>query len=165
VDRSFDVIRFAKETDREICGVVADVRHLPFRPGQFRTIFFVEVIEHIPAQWSLDVLRELRDMLHPAGRLILTTPNYRSLWPALEWMVSRLGPIDYTREHVNRYSPARLEAEVGAAGLRVIGAESFFLLSPFVACLSEPAALKLLDLERRRCGRLGAILLIEAEKS
>ncbi|MBI4734465.1 MAG: GtrA family protein, partial [candidate division NC10 bacterium] len=157
LDRSFEVIRFAKQTHPEICGVVADVRHLPFRPGRFRTIFFVEVIEHIPAQWSLDVLRELRDMLHPAGRLILTTPNYRSLWPALEWMVSRWGPIDYTKEHVNHYSLTRLEGEVGEAGLRVIGAESFFLLSPFVACLSEPAALKLLDLERRRCGRLGAI--------
>jgi putative flippase GtrA/SAM-dependent methyltransferase len=165
LDRSFEVIRFAKQAQPDVCGVVADVRHLPFRPGQFRTIFFVEVIEHIPAQWSLDVLRELRDMLHPAGRLILTTPNYRSLWPALEWMVSRWGPIDYTKEHVNRYSPARLEQEVRQAGLKVISAESFFVVAPFLAWLSERTALKALEIERRCCGRWGSILLFEAGKS
>ena len=165
LDRSFEVIRFAKETHPELCGVVADVRHLPFRPGQFRTIFFVEVIEHIPAQWSLDVLRELRDMLHPAGRLILTTPNYRSLWPALEWMVSRWGPIDYTKEHVNHYSPARLEAEVQAAGLKVISRESFFVVAPFLAYFSERAALKALEVESRWCGRWGSLLLLEVGRS
>ena len=125
----------------------------------------MEVIEHIPAQWSLDVLRELRDMLHPAGRLILTTPNYRSLWPALEWMVSRWGPIDYTKEHVNHYSPARLEAEVQAAGLKVISRESFFVVAPFLAYFSERAALKALEVESRWCGRWGSLLLLEVGRS
>lgn len=162
LDRSFDVIRYAKETHPEICGVVADVRHLPFRPGRFGTIFLVEVIEHIPSQFSLAVLRELREMLHPEGRLILTTPNYRSLWPALEWMVSRWGPIDYTKEHVNHYSPARLEREVREAGLQVISAESFFVVTPFLAWLSERAAWKAMDVERRWCGRWGSLLLMEA---
>lgn len=165
VDRSFDVIRFARQAHPETSGVVADVRHLPFRPGRFQTIFLVEVIEHIPPEWSLEVLRELQAMLHAGGRLVLTTPNYRSLWPLLEWLVSRLGPIDYTQEHVNRYSPARLEAEVRQTGLRIVEAESFFVVTPLLACLSERLALKLLDAERRWCGRWGSILLVEAEKS
>jgi len=80
-------------------------------------------------------------------------------------MVSRWGPIDYTKEHVNHYSPARLEAEAQAAGLKVISRESFFVVAPFLAHLSERAALKALEVESRWCGRWGSLLLLEVGRS
>ncbi len=54
--------------------VVAQSEALPFKPGVFDLVSFMEVIEHTrsPAE-SLD---ETARVLRPGGRLALTTPNY-----------------------------------------------------------------------------------------
>lgn len=55
-------------------AVVAEAEALPFRTGAFDLITLMEVIEHTrrPEQ----ALDEVKRALAPAGRLILTTPNY-----------------------------------------------------------------------------------------
>ncbi|MDQ2864839.1 MAG: class I SAM-dependent methyltransferase [Candidatus Eremiobacteraeota bacterium] len=50
---------------------------LPFEPQSFDTIFFCDVIEHL--RRPVDALGELRRVLRPNGRVLITTPNANSI--------------------------------------------------------------------------------------
>jgi SAM-dependent methyltransferase len=81
---------------------------MPFRDGSFDLILSTDVIEHI--EDDVAALSELRRVLIPSGRIILTTPAY-------SWAFS-----DHDRflHHVRRYDRARLKGAVESAGLRVV---------------------------------------------
>ena len=65
--------RFARERIRvERCDVERDA--LPFRDQSFEYIFLTEVIEHLYAD-PLYALAELRRVLRPGGRMLVSTPN------------------------------------------------------------------------------------------
>lgn len=62
-------------------GVVADVRKLPFETDSFDVAFCVSTLEHVGGDrrrgyraGALKALRELRRVLRPGGRLLLTVP-------------------------------------------------------------------------------------------
>lgn len=62
-------------------GVVADVRKLPFETESFDVAFCVSTLEHVGSDGrrgdrpgALEALRELRRVLRPEGRLLLTVP-------------------------------------------------------------------------------------------
>ena len=62
-------------------SVVADVRRLPLEPNSFDLAFCISTLEHVGADsWlpyrrgALKALRELRRVLRPGGRLLLTVP-------------------------------------------------------------------------------------------
>jgi 2-polyprenyl-3-methyl-5-hydroxy-6-metoxy-1,4-benzoquinol methylase len=55
---------------------VADIQQLPFEDASFDTVISCETIEHVPEPGR--AVRELARVLHPGGRLVLTTPNYFS---------------------------------------------------------------------------------------
>lgn len=70
-----------------LTGVQADVRELPFRDGEFDLVLCVSTLEHVGADNTgygleaeddgasrLTALRELRRVLAPAGRLLITVP-------------------------------------------------------------------------------------------
>src|SRR5882672_1342509 len=48
---------------------------------RFDAITMIELIEHLPPADARRLLAEARGLLSPQGRLVVTTPNYRSLWP------------------------------------------------------------------------------------
>lgn len=62
----------------------ADLAELPYRDESFDTIFCISVIEHLPAERIAGALAEMRRILRPGGRLLLTTDFYRdssaNLW-------------------------------------------------------------------------------------
>lgn len=165
IDLAAAQIEFAQQTysrpDLEFRA--ADVRGLAV-DELFDAVVSIEVIEHLPPAETQPFLRAIRDMLKPGGTVILTTPNYRSLWPLLERLVSRIGPVDYTRQHINPFNIARLEKEVAAAGFRNVRSRTFFVLAPFAAALSEPLARGLLRGERALLSRLGSELAVSARK-
>ena len=51
-----------------------DITNLPFPDEHFDTIFCVEVIEHVSAEVSRQILTEFNRVLAPKGYLIVTTP-------------------------------------------------------------------------------------------
>src|SRR5688572_25654903 len=56
-------------------------------------IAFIEVIEHIYPDQARATLRRFHQGLPAGGRLVVSTPNARSLWPAIEWTLDRLALV------------------------------------------------------------------------
>lgn len=70
--------------------VECDATYLPFKYDTFDTIFFVEVLEHLPDRKAqIECLRGFIDVLKSNGRIVLTTPNrpmYRIMMKLWEWI-------------------------------------------------------------------------------
>lgn len=173
-DRSPAPLRFlrrrpagaAPEGAGALCFAAADIHRLPFADGSFDKITALEVIEHLPAEGIPRYLGELRRVLAAGGQLLLTTPNYHSYWPVLEWLVDQRGGAARMRgvQHIARFHPALLRQCLERSGFRVLRQGSFYHLSPFWSLVSRPQAERLFAWELRRGGRAGPLLYALAER-
>jgi SAM-dependent methyltransferase len=142
---------------------VADLRDARLS-DRFDAVVAIEVVEHLPRAVVASLLAATREALVPGGTLVLTTPNRRSHWPALEQLVSRLGPVDYREQHINLYDRERLRSEVVAAGFEAVTVRTFFVLAPFLASVSTAFARRVLAGERRWLPAAGCELLLVARR-
>ena len=103
---------------------LADVCALPFPDGRFDFIMATDVIEHVDEDDK--ALNELRRVLKPGGKILLTVPTFHSLW----------GLQDDFSHHKRRYRMPGLLAQVKAA--RFQPTESFYfnylLFVPIFLC-------------------------------
>jgi 2-polyprenyl-3-methyl-5-hydroxy-6-metoxy-1,4-benzoquinol methylase len=165
VDIAVPQIEYARQRYRR-AGLefrVADLVDLAADSG-FDAAVSIEVIEHLPAADAQRLLAALFDLLEPGATLVLTTPNYRSAWPLLELLVSRIGPVDYTVQHINRFDRHRLARTLSAVGFSDVEVHTFFVVSPFIAPLSRRLAEVALRWEARFLPYLGAELVARARK-
>jgi SAM-dependent methyltransferase len=121
---------------------------------RFDAITMIELIEHLPPAEARRLLAEARGLLSPDGRLVVTTPNYRSLWPLIEWGVNLVSPVSYEQQHINRYGRGRLAAELAQAGYARVEVGTVVGLAPFAAVLG-PRPAQWLDAVERSIGHLG----------
>ena len=119
--------------------VKADVRRLPFAEGTFDTVLSNSTLDHFadPAQIHL-ALAELRRVLRPGGRLLVTLDNpsnpivalskalprlsFNRLWSRLGGTTARLGLVPYVVGAT--LSPAGLRRALTGAGLRPVAADT-----------------------------------------
>jgi len=80
-----DKIKFQK------CNVA---EKLPFKDGSFKYIVLAEVVEHLKNPY--EVMGELKRILKPGGKLILSTPNILNLKSRMRYLVE--GCWEYFRE-------------------------------------------------------------------
>jgi SAM-dependent methyltransferase len=104
VDFSPEAIRFCAEKG---FGTIerGDVCALPFADGSFDLVFATDVVEHVDD--DLAALREIRRVLRPGGRALLTVPAFPILW----------GLQDEVSRHRRRYRLGELLARLEAAEL------------------------------------------------
>ena len=129
-----------------------DAPNLEFRLGQFEDliadkpfdrIYCIEVIEHLYENQAADVLSLFHRVTNPSGQLLLTTPNYRSAWPLIEWLLDRFAltaKMDAV-QHVTHFTGKKLVAMCEHAGWRVHHNGTFNGLAPFLAPISRRLAL------------------------
>jgi 2-polyprenyl-3-methyl-5-hydroxy-6-metoxy-1,4-benzoquinol methylase len=137
---------------------------LPLKDESFDCVLMSEVIEHLEApQISI---REAARVLRPDGRLLITTPNYRSFWPLMEWTVDRLNmaPKMAGEQHISRFHPSSLKSLLIESGLDVEYAGSIYNLSPFLSLVSPEQAKRQLQRELDGRSALGMILVAIAVK-
>jgi 2-polyprenyl-3-methyl-5-hydroxy-6-metoxy-1,4-benzoquinol methylase len=137
---------------------------LPLADGSFDCILLSEVIEHLEAPHVS--IREACRVLHPGGRLLVTTPNYRSLWPMMERTVDLLNmaPKMAGEQHISRFYPASLRRLLVGSGLDIEYFGTIYSLSPFLSLLSPGWASRQLARELDRRSPLGMILVAVAVK-
>jgi SAM-dependent methyltransferase len=84
---------------------IGDVCELPFPDQSFDLILATDVIEHVDD--DLAALCEIRRVLKPRGRVLVTVPAFMALW----------GLQDDVSRHKRRYRAHELLARINAAGL------------------------------------------------
>jgi SAM-dependent methyltransferase len=88
-------------------GVCASALSLPFADGTFDLVGAFDVVEHCEPESQ--ALAELRRVLRPGGRLLLSVPAYQWAWT----------DHDVRAGHHRRYTRPRLRRAVEAAGFTV----------------------------------------------
>lgn len=108
----------------------------------FDEIVCLEVLEHLYLEQAEATLRLFAEVAAPGATLFLTTPNVRSAWPAIEWLLDRSGLVPTLDEsqHLTLFSGATLRACCERAGWIVDELGAFNGLAPFVAPASESVA-------------------------
>lgn len=137
---------------------------LPLSDESFDCILMSEVIEHLEVpQISI---REAVRVLCRGGRLLITTPNYRSFWPLMEWTVDRLNMVPKMagEQHIRRFHLASLKKMLVESGLDIEYAGSMYSFSPFLALVSSEGAKRQLQRELNGRKSFGMILVIVAIK-
>ena len=133
---------------------------LQFKLGQFDDlknerpfdrIYCIEVIEHLYQNQVADILSLFRKLTKPGGSLFLTTPNYRSLWPAIEQLLDAFGLVATLdqAQHVTHFTKAKLVGTCEQAGWTVERIGSFNGIAPFIAPVSQRLGLWIEKLEFR----------------
>ena len=166
VDFSRRQIEFAKRNFRskKIDWVNRRIEDARFDKGNFDVIFMIEVLEHIPMEKNRRIFAKIFGLLKKKGKFVMTTPNYRSLWPIIEFFWSRMKPVDYREQHINRFDIPKIKSELESAGFINIRIKTIFFVSPFFGILFPKLAERMMDIEEKLFPGLGALIVAEAEK-
>lgn len=142
VDANRKAISFAERTfgSARLSFVASSI--FAFRQSGFNTIVCFEFIEHFPEVEAEALLLHLRSLAKPGGRLLLTTPNYRSAWPIIETALDllQLAPRLRDDQHLCRFTPEKLTRFLKNSGWNLLELGSFNGIEPFLAAFSEDRA-------------------------
>jgi 2-polyprenyl-3-methyl-5-hydroxy-6-metoxy-1,4-benzoquinol methylase len=84
--------------------LVKDFDNKNFLPsGYFDVVCLIEVIEHLTTAQIMGILDFAHNKLRAGGQLIITTPNYTSLWPLLEIFLNKISDVNYEEQHITRF--------------------------------------------------------------
>lgn len=155
-------VKYAKTVEPSARWLAADATKLPVKAKSIDFTTMLEVIEHIPRSVEHKILLQIRKVLKKNGKLILTTPNYLSLWPIIEWIWNKLSPVSYEHQHINKKTIRSMTKSLRQAGFKVKKVKTFFIFSPFVAVLSPKFAVWLMKIEQKILPRFGSVIIIEA---
>lgn len=141
VDGNTQAVAFAQQAyERAACRFeISLVDDLDATLQSFDFAVCLEVIEHLYEPQGIDLVSSIYSRLKPGGRLLLTTPNYRGAWPAIEWLMDRSSSAPKLDEdqHVSHYYRRSLSDLLMRAGYVDITVGTYSTMSPFVGSLSE----------------------------
>jgi 2-polyprenyl-3-methyl-5-hydroxy-6-metoxy-1,4-benzoquinol methylase len=135
--------------------------HWPVANDFADAVTLLEVIEHLTVEQTKASFSEALRCLRPGGQLIVTTPNYHSMWPVLEAIVNRRAKVTYEDQHINRYTRRRLRENVCSAGFINVRVGTLLLIGPFAAAFNWMAA-DAIDRIERKIAYLGVGSLLYA---
>jgi SAM-dependent methyltransferase len=102
--------------DRVHIGLLDDaVVAMDYQPRSFDLVTMWDVVEHVPEPQP--VLRKLRELVKPGGRLLLETQNVASRWARL--LGSRWHHYKHD-EHLYHFTPDTIRRLLGDCGFRVL---------------------------------------------
>lgn len=169
LDANSTAIAFAQKTYPSLNNSFrlfqVDDLHL-LESGSYSKIFFLETIEHITEEQGLNTLRQFYRLLKPGGICIISTPNRKSLWPAIEWMLDffRLTPRMKEEQHEKLYSINELKAVVSQSGLQVKNIKTMNGIAPWLSFLGKKNTQAIHHWEMKNKWFPGSLILMALEK-
>jgi 2-polyprenyl-3-methyl-5-hydroxy-6-metoxy-1,4-benzoquinol methylase len=155
-------VGYAKNVVPDAFWLASDATSLPVRHKSLDFVTMLEVIEHLPEEVEQKILEQIRKSLKKSGKLVISTPNYRSLWPIIEWLWNKISPVSYEHQHINKKNIRSLIKGLQGSGFKVSHVQTFFVVSPFIAVVSERLARFVLRLEQKLFPFFGSVILVEA---
>jgi 2-polyprenyl-3-methyl-5-hydroxy-6-metoxy-1,4-benzoquinol methylase len=122
-----DVSRWAADQIQRRYGIrviVGSLEEAAFASGTFDVVHMSHVLEHVPD--PIGMLREVRRVLSPTGRVIIEVPNELEnvyTWARLRSGTARAYPV--ASSHLWFFSPTSLARVVKATGFTIDQARSF----------------------------------------
>jgi len=165
LDYSFGQLSYSRKFNPEVHHINASVTDLPFLSESVVTLFLIETIEHLDKGGVNKVLNEIARVLRRGGKAVISTPNYKSIWPLLELAISFIGPVNYLKEHVTHFDIKKLNRILQEKGFKIADQKTIFIVSPFFAVFSKRLAEFIFDIEQRLFSKFGAIIVIEITKA
>jgi 2-polyprenyl-3-methyl-5-hydroxy-6-metoxy-1,4-benzoquinol methylase len=137
-----------------------------FAPGYFNKIVSLEVLEHLSPEQGHIVMNRFYELLRPGGKLVISTPNRKSLWPAIEFILDacRLVPNLQEGQHELLYSGKQLGEVAKQAGFDCISRKTINFIAPWMSVFGRKPALAIHNAEIKYKSRLGALLLYTFQK-
>lgn len=154
IDGSEDAIAFAGKTfpqpNLSFHQGLVDERFQTDRPVD--KLYCLEVIEHIYVDQGRQMLSNFYRTLRPGGAVFLTTPNYRSFWPLIEWTLDTLKLVPHLMDdqHVAKYHRSKLSDLAKSSGFMVEQMATTCFVAPWLAPLSWNLADKVNSMETGR---------------
>lgn len=151
LDLSIPKLKSMRGRFEHCCAAVADAEGVPLKSASFDIILCLELIEHVLEPVS--VLKEIRRLLRPNGRCLISTPADSFMQPTLVRALSKLkhrnGRGKRFNEHLHFTSFAMLrpmfqEARLGIVARQAVGFQH--PLRSFVA--SRMRSERLIEFER-----------------
>ncbi|MCX7050013.1 MAG: class I SAM-dependent methyltransferase [Candidatus Sumerlaeota bacterium] len=168
VDANGEAIRFAQSQFKRanLKYVRALVEEIDYPAGYFSRIVCMEVIEHLYEAQARSILSRFHELLSPGGMMLITTPNYRGVWPVLEWLVDHSGmaPPMEGFQHVTHFHRSQLAAAAQAAGFQVVRTGVFCTLAPFLSVFGQRFADAIFRMEMALTIPFGPVLFLIGKK-
>ncbi len=138
---------------------------IPFENNSFDSISIIELIEHLSDKEIANLFDEIYKVLKKSGKIYITTPNYFSLWPFLEYFLNKVSKVSYEHQHINKFNFLNISKIIDKKKYNINCKNSFIYLSPFMAFFSFKFSIFFSKIERAILKFLpGFLLFIEIEK-
>ena len=120
---------------------------IPFKSKYFDSISLLEIIEHLSDREISKILNECYRVLKKDGKLFITTPNYYSFWPILEFIINQFSDVSYEEQHINKFNKKKLISFLGKYNFTIKKITSYIFCSFFFAIFSFNFSLKLVKID------------------
>ncbi len=120
---------------------VAKLADLVAVDERYDVITLIEVLEHLKTDECREVLLQISRLLKPGGVLVLSTPNYLSPWPVIEWLLNFASEISYEEQHITKFTYFNIESRLKKIfpefnqHFLVEGKTTTHFMAPFLAAL------------------------------
>ncbi len=170
IDANIDAISYATETfvknGEKLTFLKGYLDEMNFENNRFDAITCLEVIEHVYPEQVRKMFGDVFHILKPNGRLLVTTPNYRGLWPVVEWVADNFAmtaKMD-SDQHINHFDRSSLIYYLENAGFVIQKCRTYCTFAPFFSIISWKMAEKIENLERYVDIPFGNLLVMTAIK-
>lgn len=142
------------------------INEMHYPESSFSKIILLEVIEHIDFQQANMLLNTILKILKPGGLFVVSTPNKKSLWPAIEFLMDKfhLAPQMKGDQHEMLYTAKSLLQLCTDKGFTPVCKKSILFLSPFASILNRRLGNAIYKIESALKIRCGSILLFSFKK-
>ncbi len=138
----------------------------------FDVITIIEVIEHLNFTEIEDLIKLAYKKLKTGGKLIVTTPNYVSIWPLQELLLNIISDVKYEEQHITHFNYFSIKNKLNKivdhmdTMFRLDYKTTTHFITPYIALFSYSFAEKISIAvpPRKWTFPLGSLLLVELTK-